>query len=408
MERREGRGLTAMLALEGVKVLDLSRVLAGPWCSQTLADFGADVWKVEAPGAGDDTRGWMPPEIDGESTYFLCCNRSKRSIAVDLRKPEGQRILRGMAEEADVVIENFRRGALERYGLGYEDLRKINPRLIYCSISGYGRTGSRADEAGYDFAIQAESGLMAITGAVDGEPMKLGVAISDLLAGMNAVQGILAALIAREKTGEGQLIDIALLDSSIAALANIASGHLATGRAPGRHGNAHASVAPYQVFASRDGSFVLAVGNDKQFATLCERVLARPDWAGDPRFAVSKSRATNRETLIPLLGEIFATETTDHWIAALRAAGIPAGQVRSVPEVFAAPEIAERGLVAEVEDKRHGRLRLPASPIALRGTPPRRPSAPPRLGEHTDALLREVLGADEDSIERWRAEGAVA
>ncbi len=397
-----------MLALEGLKVLDLSRVLAGPWCSQTLADFGADVWKVEAPGAGDDTRGWMPPEIDGESTYFLCCNRSKRSIVVDLRQPEGQRIVRAMAEQADVVIENFRKGALERYGLGWGDLRALNPRLIYCSISGYGRSGSRADEAGYDFAIQAESGLMSITGAVDGEPMKLGVAISDLLAGMNAVQGILMALMAREKTGEGQLVDIALLDSSVAALANIASGHLATGKAPGRHGNAHASVAPYQVFASRDGNFVLAVGNDRQFAALCQHVLARPDWAADMRFATSKGRATNREALIPLLVEAFAKETTDHWIDALRAAGIPAGRVRSVPEVFAAPEIAERGLVAQVDDARHGRLRLPASPIALRGTPPRPPVAPPRLGEHTDVLLREILAADDAQIESWKAEGVVA
>lgn len=397
-----------MQALDGLKVLDLSRVLAGPWCSQTLADFGADVWKIEEPGAGDDTRSWMPPEIDGESTYFLCCNRSKRSIAIDLRQAEGQRIVRAMAAQADVVIENFRKGALERYGLGYEDLRALNPRLIYCSISGYGRTGARADEAGYDFAIQAESGLMAITGAVDGEPMKLGVAISDLLAGMNAVQGILMALLSRDRTGEGQLIDIALLDSSVAALANIASGHLATGQTPSRYGNAHASVAPYQVFASRDGNFVLAVGNDRQFKALCELVLARPDWAADPRFATSKARATNRADLIPLLAETFSREATNHWIEALKGAGVPAGRVRSVPEVFADPAIAERGLVAVVDDARHGRLRLPASPIALRGTPPRRSAAPPRLGEHTDTLLREILAADDASIARWREDGVVA
>ncbi|MGU3492987.1 CaiB/BaiF CoA transferase family protein [Xanthobacteraceae bacterium A53D] len=397
-----------MLALDGLKVLDLSRVLAGPWCAQTLADLGADVWKVEAPGSGDDTRGWMPPEIDGESTYFLCCNRSKRSIAIDLRQPDGQRIVQAMAAEADVVIENFRKGALERYGLGYEDLRAINPRLIYCSISGYGRSGARADEPGYDFAIQAESGLMAITGEIDGAPMKLGVAISDLLAGMNAVQAILAALIARGRTGKGQLIDIALLDSSVSALANIASGHLATGAAPARYANAHASVVPYQVFAAHDASFVLAVGNDRQFKALCETVLLRPEWASDARFITSRGRATNRTTLIPLLAEAFARETADHWIAALKAAGVPAGRVRSVPEVFADPEMEARGLVAEIEDGRHGRLRIPASPLALQGTPPRRPTAPPRLGEHTDSLLRDILGADEARIRQWRADGVVA
>lgn len=397
-----------MQALDGLKVLDLSRVLAGPWCSQTLADFGADVWKVEAPGVGDDTRSWMPPEIDGESTYFLCCNRSKRSIVVDLRQPEGRDIVRSMAEQADVLVENFRKGALERYGLGYEGLSQANPRLIYCSISGYGRTGSRADEAGYDFAIQAESGLMAITGAVDGEPMKLGVAISDLLAGMNAVQGILLALAAREKTGRGQLVDIALLDSSIGALANIASGHLATGNSPKRYGNAHASVVPYQVFGSRDGSFVLAVGNDRQFSLMCEQVIGRPGWASDERFAISKNRTENREELIPLLAQIFVRETTAYWLDAFKSVGVPAGRVRTIAEVFAGPEIAERGLVETVNDPRHGPLKLLASPIALRGTPPRRPVSPPRLGEHTDALLKDVLGAGDERIRAWRADGVVS
>ncbi|SLN47230.1 Formyl-coenzyme A transferase [Oceanibacterium hippocampi] len=397
-----------MHALDGIKVLDLSRVLAGPWCAQTLADLGADVWKVEAPGTGDDTRTWMPPEIGGESTYYLCANRSKRSIAVDFRTAAGQEIVRRFAREADVVVENFRHGALERYGLDHASLAALNPRLIYCSISGYGRTGSRATEPGYDFAIQAESGLMSITGDPDGEPMKLGVAIADVATGMNAVQAILAALFARERSGEGQFIDMSLLDSAVSLLANVASGHLATGGAPGRFGNAHATVAPYQIFPSADGSFALAVGNDRQFAILCGKVIGRPELAEDPRFLTNRKRVDNREALIPILREHFMTRPTAHWIAALKAAGVPSGQVRTVPEVFAAPEIAERGLTAEVADKRHGTLRLMRSPLQLRGTPTRAPSAPPRLGEHTDELLREVLGASADEIAEWRRNGAVA
>lgn len=397
-----------MLALEGLKVLDLSRVLAGPWCTQTLADLGADVWKVENPGGGDDTRSWMPPEIDGESTYFLCCNRSKRSIAVNFRDPEGQALIRSMAEQADVVVENFRKGALERFGLGYEDLRKVNPRLIYCSISGYGRTGARSEEAGYDFAIQAESGLMSITGEVEGEPMKVGIAICDIVSGMNAVQAILAALIAREKTGEGQHIDIALLDSAVNLLANVASGHLATGQTPRRFGNAHASVAPYQVFPSSDGNFAVAVGNDMQFRALCAKVIGRPELAEDPRFSTAKGRASNREELAAILEDVFRTNTKAHWFDALKAAGVPGGQIRTVPEVFAAPEASERGMFHVVEDARHGELKLPGSPLHLRGTPTRKPSAPPRLGEHTDAILQEVLGLDQEARGRLRAKGTVA
>jgi crotonobetainyl-CoA:carnitine CoA-transferase CaiB-like acyl-CoA transferase len=397
-----------MLALEGIKVLDLSRVLAGPWCTQTLADLGADVWKVESPNGGDDTRSWMPPEINGESTYYLCCNRSKRSIAVNFRDPDGQRIIREMAAKADVLVENFRKGALDKFGLGYEDLRKINPRLIYCSISGYGRTGQRSEEAGYDFAIQAESGLMSITGEVDGEPMKLGVAICDIVSGMNAVQGVLAALIAREKTGEGQHVDIALLDSAINLLANVASGHLATGNEPKRYGNAHASVAPYQVFPSSDGNFVLAVGNDGQFRSLCEVVIKRPDLLEDERFVTAKGRATHREELAAILSEIFRTDTKLNWFNALKAAGVPAGQIRTVPEVFAAPEVKERELYAVVDDPKHGKLKIPFTPLKLSGTPARKPTTPPRLGENTGELLQEVLGISEEEIARLRAKGAVA
>lgn len=394
-------------ALHGIRVLDLSRVLAGPWCTQTLADLGAEVWKVEAPVHGDDTRSWLPPERDGESTYFMCANRSKQSLAINLKLPEGQALIRSLAEQADVLVENYRLGTLERFGLGYEDLAQINPRLIYCSISGYGRTGPRAGEPGYDFIIQAESGLMSITGADDGEPMKLGVAITDLVTGMNGVQAILAALFARERSGAGQHIDLALLDGAISVLANIGSGYLAAGNEPRRFGNAHPTVVPYQIMASSDGQFALAVGNDRQFAALC-RAVGRPELAEDERYRLNRHRVLNRNTLVPELQRIFSGQPTAHWIQCIRAAGVPAGSVRTVPEALEAPEIEARGLIAQVEDARHGTLRLTASPLQLRGTPPRPPSAPPRLGEHTDAILRRVLACSSVQIEQWRAAGVIA
>lgn len=388
-----------MPALEGIKVLDLSRVLAGPWCTQTLADLGAEVWKIEEPAKGDDTRSWMPPELHGESTYFLCCNRSKQSVAIDMKGPEGQAVLRRLAAKADVLVENFRKGALDRFGLGYEQLSAINPRLIYCSISGYGRTGSRADEAGYDFAIQAESGLMAITGEPAGSPMKHGVAITDIVTGMNATQAVLAALLARERTGRGQLIDVSLFDSAVALLANVGSGHLATGNEPKRYGNAHATVVPYQLFDTADGVLALAVGNDLQFKNLCLRVLERPNLWADERYQKNRDRVMNRTTLIPSLAEVFRTRTTADWIALLKQAGVPAGQVRNVSQVFSSPEVAERDIVVEVDDVRHGRLRLTASPLRLSGTPVRPPVAPPRLGEHTRDVLRRELQMTEQEID---------
>ncbi len=397
-----------MTPLSGIKVLDLSRVLAGPWCAQTLADLGADVWKVEEPKRGDDTRGWMPPEIDGESTYYMAANRSKRSIAIDLKHPDGQRIVREMAAKVDVLVENYKKGTLEQFGLGYADLAALNPGLVYCSISGYGRTGPRADEPGYDFAIQAESGLMSITGEPGGAPMKHGMAITDLVTGMNAAQAVLAALLARARTGKGQLIDMALLDCGIALLANMASGHIVTGDEPPRLGNAHPSLAPYQLFETSDGDFVLAIGNDGQFRALCEKVIGRPDLAADPRFATSRDRVLNRDVLVPELIEVFRKRPTAEWIAALQREKVPCGQVRNLKQVFASPEVAARGLVAEVPDARHGTVRLMRSPLALRGTPPREPSAPPRLAEHTDVLLREVLGLDAAAIKALRASGAVA
>lgn len=376
-----------MTPLEGIKVLDLSRILAGPWCTQTLADLGAEVWKIEAPGAGDDTRGWMPPELDGESTYFMCCNRSKKSVAVDLKTEEGQAAVRRLAEEADVLVENFRLGALERYGLGADALVALNPRLIYCSISGYGRTGARATEAGYDFVMQAESGLMSITGEPDGSPMKLGVAITDIVTGMNATQAILAALIARGRTGRGQHLDIALFDSAVAILANLGTGVLNTGQDSARFGNAHPTVVPYQLFDTADGTIALAVGNDSQFREFCTGVIGRPELAEDPRYRRNRDRVLNRGTLIPLLAQSFLTRTTRDWIERLHGAGVPAGQVRSVAEVLNAPEVLDRGLVVEAPDDRHGVVRLICSPLRFSDTPVRAPAAPPRLGEHTEEVL---------------------
>jgi crotonobetainyl-CoA:carnitine CoA-transferase CaiB-like acyl-CoA transferase len=396
-----------MLPLQGVKVLDLSRVLAGPWCTQTLADLGADVWKIEEPTKGDDTRSWMPPEINGESTYFLCCNRSKQSVAIDMKDPKGQSIVLRLAEKADILVENFRKGALDRFGLGYDQLSAINPRLIYCSISGYGRTGSRADEAGYDFAIQAESGLMAITGDPDGSPMKHGVAITDIVTGMNATQAVLAALFAREKTGLGQFIDLSLFESAVALLANVGSGYLATGNEPRRYGNAHATVVPYQLFDTSDGVLALAVGNDLQFKNLCLQVLERPDIWADERYQKNRDRVLNRMTLIPDLAEVFRLRNTADWIELLKQAGVPAGQVRKVSQVFASPEVAERNVVVEVPDPQHGTLRLTASPLRLSGTPVRKPIAPPRLGENTLEVLKRELGMTEQEIEQMRSQALI-
>lgn len=395
-----------MPALEGIKVLDLSRVLAGPWSTQTLADLGAEVWKVEMPGGGDDTRSWLPPEINGESTYFLCANRSKESLAINMSTPAGQALIRELAVQADVLVENYKLGGLKKYGLDYESLRALNPRLVYCSISGYGRTGPRAAEPGYDFVIQAESGLMSITGAEEGEPMKLGVAITDIVTGMNAVQAILAALFARERTGQGQLIDLSLLDGAVSVLANVGSGYLAAGAEPRRYGNGHPTVVPYQIVSTADGRFALAVGNDKQFAALCA-VIGRPELAEDDRYRTNRARVMNRASLISILEEALSRQGNDYWLEKIRAAGIPAGPVRSVPEALEAPEIAARGMVGFTPDSRHGRLRLMRSPLHLRGTPPREPIAPPRLGEHTDLVLERVLGRGRDELRKLREAGVI-
>lgn len=393
--------------LNGIRVLDLSRILAGPWSTQTLADLGADVWKVEMPGRGDDTRSWLPPELNNESTYFMCTNRSKKSIAIDLKTETGQNLVQRLAAKADILVENYRLGTLDKFGLDYDTLAKINPRLIYCSISGYGRTGLRAAEPGYDFVIQAESGLMSITGTEDGEPMKLGVAITDLVTGMNAVQSILAALFAREKTGQGQLIDLALLDGAVSMLANVGMGYLAADADPERFGNAHPTVVPYQLVSAQDGHFALAVGNDIQFKALCH-VLELPNLAQDERYISNRARVQNRKALIATLNHAFVTRPSAYWLKQLRANGIPAGMVRTIPEALNAPEIESRHLIANVKDARHGTLRLMRSPLNLRGTPPREPSAPPRLGEHTDHILSSVLNCTAEQLDAWREQAIIA
>jgi crotonobetainyl-CoA:carnitine CoA-transferase CaiB-like acyl-CoA transferase len=396
-----------MLALEGLRVLDLSRVLAGPWCTQTLADLGADVWKIEPPVRGDDTREWASSNLDGESTYFLCCNHSKRSVAVDFRTAEGRALLRDLAQHADVVVENFREGVLAKYGLDCASLRELNERLIYCSISGYGRASPRSGEPGYDFVIQAESGLMSITGEPEGSPMKVGVAITDIVTGMNAVQAILAALLVRERTGRGQYIDLSLLDGAVALLANVGSSFLATGESPQRYGNAHPTVVPYELFNTSDGVLALAVGNDSQFRLLCGSVIGQGELAKDPEFADSSSRANNRGKLVGILRAVFLKRTTEDWLGRLRAAGVPAGKIRSVEEVLTSPEVLARNMVVDVDDAQHGTLRLIASPLAMSETPPRAPLSPPRLGEHTYEVLREVLGLSQSDVDALEAKGAI-
>lgn len=379
-------------ALDGVRILDLSRVLAGPWCTMTLGDLGADVIKVENPIGGDDTRSWGPTFKDGESAYYLCTNRNKRSVTIDLSAPEGQETVRALAAHCDVVVENFKQGTLERYGLGYETLRQIRPDLIWCSISGYGRESPLADRAGYDYVVQAEGGLMSITGEPQGEPMKVGVAVADLFTGMYAVQAILAAVIARRNDGQGQRIDLALFDCQLAMLANVASATLVSDEEPQRFGNAHASVVPYQVLPVRDGNIVLAVGNDRQFKLLCDIVLERPDLATDARFSTNRSRLAHREALIPLLCEQLSTRDAADWLNRLASTGIPCGQVRSVGAALASPEAKARGMVSQVRHPKLGDLPLVSSPIRMDGTPVRTPSPPPLLGEHTDEVLRELLG----------------
>ncbi len=399
-------------ALAGVRVLDLTRVLAGPWCTQTLADLGADVVKVERPGSGDDTRGWGPPflrDADGndtaESAYYLCANRNKRSLTVDIATQEGQAIIRRLALHSDVLVENFKVGDMARHGLDAAALRAANPRLVYCSITGYGQDGPYAQRAGYDFAVQGLGGLMSVTGAVDGAPQKVGVAVADLFTGMYATVAILAALRHRDATGEGQVIDLALLDTQVAMLANLGSHYLVGGEVPPRQGNAHANIVPYQVFAVADGHIIVAVGNDRQFARLCE-LLDLAALAGDVRYATNAARVRHRDVLVPLLQDAFRMRERRAWLASLEEAGIPCGPVNDIADVFADPQVRARGMIGHVEHPHAGMVPLVASPLKLSATPVDLRHAPPLLGQHTDEVLREA-GYDDAEIAALRARGAI-
>lgn len=397
----------ARLPLEGIKVLDLSRVLAGPWATMSLADLGAEVWKIENIDGGDNTRAWSVPSYKGESTYFMCANRGKQSIALDLKNPDALAIVHDLARKADVVVENFRSGIADRLGVGWKALSALNPGLVYCSISGYGQSGPDAARPGYDFVMQAECGLMSITGEAEGEPMRVGVAITDVVCGMIAVQSILAALYERQTTGNGQYIDLALHDCALNLLVNIGSGYLNTGKAPKRYGNAHPTVVPYQIFEAADGRFALAVGNDRQFAQLCRHVVDLPQLAEDGRFVTASGRALNRDGLIPQLAAVFATGTRDRWMRACAAVGVPAGEVRTVPEVFESPNVRERGAVQTLQHPHLGPVSLVAPAHGLAAQKEASFTAPPLLGQDTEAVLRTVLGYDADTIRHLRDAGAV-
>ncbi|ASN53476.1 CaiB/BaiF CoA-transferase family protein [Sinomonas sp. R1AF57] len=399
-----GGGVVAAGPLRDLVVLDLSRILSGPFATMTLADLGADVIKVEQPGQGDDTRQWGPPFQGGQAAYYLSVNRNKRSLAVDLKSPEGLDAVRRLAREADVVVENFRPGTAARLGLGYEELAAGNPGLVYASISGYGQTGPDAGRAGYDAIAQARSGIMSVTGEPDGPPVRVGISSADLIAGTWAVIGILAALHEKERTGHGQWVDISLLDGSVAWLTYVASGYFASGETPRRYGSAHPTIAPYQAFPTADGHLMLAVGNDGLWRRFAEAV-GRPDLAGDPRFATNPLRVEHRGELIPLLEEILAAETTGAWVARLDAAGVPAGPIQTVPEALSDPQVLARGMVAEL-DHPAGPLRTLACPIRLTRTPATVRTPPPGLGEHSDAVLA-AAGYSRSDIERLRAAGAV-
>ena len=394
-----------MNSLSGIRILDLSRVLAGPWCTQTLADLGADVIKIERPGTGDDTRTWGPPFLkdaegaDTEAAYYLGTNRNKRSVTCDIAQPAGQALVRELAAHCDVFVENFKVGDMARYGLDYASLKAVNPRLVYCSVTGFGQNGPYAERAGYDYAIQGMGGLMSVTGERDdlgGGPQKVGVAVADLMTGMYATVAILAALRHAEKTGEGQQVDMALLDTQVAMLANLGANYLVSGKAPGRAGNAHQNIVPYQVFEvapAADGSkdhLILAVGNDSQYAKFCA-VANIPELASNPLFATNRNRVQNRAKLVPILEAVMKTRSKADWLAALEAAKVPCGAINNLAEVFADPQIAARGMVTEWQHPVKEDLKLVSSPMRLSATPVRTDLPPPLLGQHTEQVLRELL-----------------
>jgi crotonobetainyl-CoA:carnitine CoA-transferase CaiB-like acyl-CoA transferase len=400
-----------MGALSHIRVLDLSRVLAGPWSTQILGDLGAEVLKIEKPGEGDETRAFGPPFVNGgneraDATYFLAANRNKKSVTVDFAKPEGAQLIKRLARRAHVVVENFKTGTLARYGLDYDSLAAENPGLVYCSLTGFGHDGPYKDKAGYDYLIQGMGGLMSITGQPDGspgaEPMKVGVAVSDLITGLYTTIAIQAALIHQARTGEGQAIDMALFDCQIAGLANQATNYLAGGIVPGRMGNAHPNIVPYQVFPTADGHLILGVANDRQFRNFC-LAAGRKDLADDPRFTTNALRVGQRDTLVALLRPVFAARGTAEWIALLEAANVPCGPINRIDQVFADPQAVARNMTVALSHATAGKLELVASPLRLQRTPPEYHSAPPILGQHTNEVLTEILGLSATDIATLRA-----
>lgn len=406
-----------MGALSHIRVLDLSRVLAGPWAGQILADLGAEVIKVERPGSGDDTRAWGPPflkdaqgESTGEAAYYLSANRNKQSVTIDFTLPEGQRLVRELAAKSDILIENFKVGGLAAYGLDYASLKAINPRLIYCSITGFGQTGPYAKRAGYDFMIQGLGGLMSLTGRADEQegagPVKVGVALTDVMTGVYASTAMLAALAHRDQGGQGQHIDMALLDVQVACLANQALNYLTTGVAPTRLGNAHPNIVPYQDFPTADGDFILTVGNDSQFRKFAQ-VAGQAQWADDPRFLTNKLRVANRAELIPLIRQATVFKTTAQWVSELESAGVPCGPINDLSQVFSDPHVQARGLAMNLPHALGGSVPQVASPIRMSATPVEYRQAPPLLGEHTAEVLERVLGMQAAQINTLRQDGVL-
>ncbi|HKU71653.1 MAG TPA: CaiB/BaiF CoA-transferase family protein [Burkholderiales bacterium] len=403
--------------LSHIRVLDLSRVLAGPWCGQNMADLGAEVIKIERPKTGDDSRAFGPPWLKDasgkdtkESAYFACANRGKKSVTVNLSKPEGQKIVRDLAANCDVLIENYKVGDLARYGLGYEDLKKLNPKIIYASVTGFGQTGPYRERPGYDFMIQGMGGVMSITGERDDQPgggaQRVGIPIADIMTGMYATIAICAAIANREKTGAGQHLDLALLDTQVGILANQGLNYLATGQAPGRIGNAHPNIVPYQPFKTKDGDVILACGNDNLFNKFCE-VAGCQDLAKDPRYSTNAKRVENREDITARLAAIFEKRTTKDWCDALEAAGVANGPINNLKQVFEEPQVIARGMKIELDHAVAGKIPLIASPMKFSGTPLEFKQPPPVLGQHTDEVLRERLRLDDAAIARLRSAGIV-
>ncbi|MBW3632469.1 MAG: CoA transferase [Chloroflexi bacterium] len=392
-------------ALDGFRVLDLSRILSGPYCTMVLADFGAEVIKVERPGTGDDTRAWGPPFVDGESAYYLSINRNKQSITIDLGQARGREIVYALARVSDVVIENFRPGTADRIGVGYERLREENPRIVYCSISGFGQEGPYRDRPGYDALAQAMSGMMSITGDPNGPPMKHGMSIADIGAGMWAALSIVTALLARERTDEGQFIDISLLDAQMSWLTYAAGNYFATAENPARYGSAHPSIVPYQPFATADGYLMLAVGNDRLWRQFCETV-DRPDLRTQPGYATSAERVVNRDAVIAVVAEIIRGRTTSEWMRVLEEAGIPAGPINTVAQALTDPHVLDREMVVTLDHPTAGSVSMTGNPAKFSATPAEMRSAPPLLGQHTDEILLS-LDYTESDIAELRAQGVV-